>query len=71
MQNNEGMEKMGATSARVLERILPRVNAQPLLSCSLCIRFHLSTAVSIHEIWMAGIINHKQGGANKKRLMEQ
>ena len=60
---------MGATKATVLERSPPRVNAQPLLGCSLYIRCHLSTAVSILEIWMAGIINHQQCGASKNRFI--
>ena len=51
MQNNEAMETMGATSAKVLEHNHHRENGLRQQGCSLCKHCHLSTALLILGIW--------------------
>ena len=50
MQNNEGMEMMDVTSATVLVRNHPRVNAPLPPGHNLCKHFHQNKDSSIHEI---------------------
>jgi Pyruvate/2-oxoacid:ferredoxin oxidoreductase delta subunit len=51
MQNNEAMERTGATSATVLVRSHHQGNAQQLPGCSLCMHYCPSKVVSILYIW--------------------